>query len=338
MPAEQNERTAEGEPIVRLAAPAMGTRFECVLVGGGGDDAARLRAIGEAALAEIVEWHRQLSAFTSSSTLAHVNRNAAAHPVRIDGDFFALLRLCREIWEASEGAFDVTVGGLMERWGLHPSARSSKNNDEPADCSAVSATDEKPERVSMADVELDEASQSVRYRRPGVRIDLGAVAKGFALDRAGEILREHGVTRALLHGGTSSVIAMGPGMSEASFDAHDAAAEEGWKIALYGSRSRHVVRLRDAALGVSREDGRMVETTQGRVGHVIDPRTGVPTSLKRDRGVETAAVAAESAAAADAWSTALFVQGTRPRAMPARYTAWVARDTGLWERLDSPTE
>ncbi|MCH2105347.1 MAG: FAD:protein FMN transferase, partial [Planctomycetes bacterium] len=118
-------------------------------------------------------------------------------------------------------------------------------------------------------------------------LDFGAVAKGWALDLAREGLLEAGVERALLHGGTSSVLAIGapPG-------------EEGWRVAL-GKESGASCLLRDCALGVSAPDGEA-----GGEGHVLVPGTSAAAS-----GVELAAVVCESAAWADAWSTALVVRG-----------------------------
>jgi thiamine biosynthesis lipoprotein len=112
-----------------------------------------------------------------------------------------------------------------------------------------------------------------------VALDLGAVAKAEALDRAAEVLREHGVEAALLHGGTSSVLAIGapPG-------------ERGWRV---GIADLACALLRDAALGVS----------GNRRPHVRDPRTGATLA----DAPRTAAVVAPTAAAADALSTALLV-------------------------------
>ena len=235
---------------VRLAAQAMGTRFEAVLVG---DDAGFLRAAAEEALELIEDEHARLSRFERDSVVSRVNRHASSGWVGVDGDFDSLLSLCDELVHATDGAFDPTVTSEAGAcWG-----------------------------------EVQRESGRVRFLREGVRLDFGAVAKGWALDLAREALLEAGVEIALLHGGTSSVLALGapPG-------------EEGWRIAL-GSEEGASCLLRGAALGVSAPDGEA-----GGEGHVLVPGTGAAANE-----VSLAAVVCESAAWADAWSTALVVLG-----------------------------
>ncbi len=233
---------------VRLALDAMRTRFECVLVGEG---EAALRAAGEAALREIRATEAELSFFLPGSALMRLNRQAAVDWTRVPDRTFRLLELCQSVHAASGGAFD-------------PGYRAA-----PA--------------AGFAAVELSADRRAVRFRHPGLTLDFGAVGKGEALDRAGLALREAGVAAALLHGGTSSVLALG---------APD--GQRGWQV---GIGERACVLLRDAALGVS---------GNARV-HVHDPRRGGPCGGT----VRLAAVMAPSAAVADAWSTALLVSGAR---------------------------
>jgi thiamine biosynthesis lipoprotein len=195
--------------------------------------------------------------------------------VRVDGDTFALLERCLELTRASGGAFDVTVGGLMDALGFHAS-------DAPAAACGADALLLDPERAS------------VRFARPGLSLDLGGVAKGHALDLAASVLREHGVERALLHGGTSTAIALGapPGA-------------DAWRVAIGRGPDAPIALLRDAALSVSATGGRRNDAG---APHVLDPRTGLPV----DERVSTAAVIAPSARDADAWSTALLAGAAPP--------------------------
>jgi thiamine biosynthesis lipoprotein len=241
--------------VVRLAAHAMGTRFEIVL---DGDDPHRLRTVGEAALHEIEEWHDRLSRFDPGSFVSHINARAARAPVALDDDLFDLLAECVEAHDDSGGAFDVTVG--------------------------------------TGSLVLDHDQRTVRFTREGTTIDLGGVGKGHALDHAAAILREHGVACALLHGGTSTIVAIGapPG-------------ESAWQVTLGCDRHAPVARLCDAALSISGSQDRGGE----RVAHVIDPRAGVSRC-----GATRAAVIGASARLTDIWSTALLVLGRRPSAVP----------------------
>lgn len=250
--------------LLRLATHACGTRFELVL---DGEDEVRLRAIGELCLEEIEDVHARLSKFDRASLVSRLNRDAHRAWVRVDRETFELLELCRDVQVASGGAFDPTVGALMTELGFHDDA------------------DVAEAELGFEHVQLDAARCAVRFARP-LRLDLGGIGKGHALDLAGRVLREHGVTRALLHGGTSSVLALGapPGST-------------GWRIRI--AETGETCELRDRALGVSSGDGRTL--ADGR-GHVLDPRSGEALA---PRG--PTAVVADSAALADAWSTALQV-------------------------------
>lgn len=280
---------------LRLATHAMATRFELVLAG---EDGPGLRAIGEAALDEIGLWHARLSRFEPSSLLSHLNRTAASHAVPLDDETFELFALCERVWRASEGAFDPTVAPLMERWGV----------------AGVASAD--GARVGFGGVRLDHPRRSIAFDGP-VSLDLGAVAKGFALDRAGAILRDHCVDAAFLHAGTSSALAIGapPG-------------EDAWRIAVRGAHAPVGVALRDSALGVSAPRGRRVALDGAPAGHIMDPRAGAPAA-----GVETAGAVCACAAEADAWSTALVVLAARPAGAPPALASLIeARDA--WHITD----
>jgi len=279
---------------VRVACQAMATRFEILLAG---DDLVLLRAAGEEALEDIARLEGQLSRFLPSSEISRVNRHAATAPVPVSSRVFRLLEQARRLWQQTAGAFDPTVGPLMDCWGF------------TADRGRAPATEEVSaarERVGMDLVELEATNHTVRFLRSGVQLDLGAIGKGFALDCAVELLREAGVERAFLHGGTSSVYALG-------------AASEGvpWKTAVLdprrggggvslGEAPRCVatVSLRDQGLGGSSGWGRRLAAGERVYGHVLDPRMGEPVA-----DTWLAAVALPSATESDALATALLVDG-----------------------------
>jgi len=278
---------------VRLACDAMGTRFEAVLHG---RDAVLLRAAGEAALDVVRDWDRRFNWFSPGSTLSHVNARAADSSVSVDGDLFNMLSLCREVWMQSEGAFDITIAPLLAAWGLR-----GKPACDPAGISRASSL------VGMEKV-IASRDRTVRFTSVGVSIDLGSIAKGAALDAAAAVLRECGVTSALLHGGTSSIVAIGapPG-------------RDAWTIAIETGRSeRPPVRLRDTSMSVSAPRGRTAMTVHGPVGHIIDPRSGSP--IQR---AGTVAVVHPSGALCDAWSTALLVLGRLPDSLPEGMSATI---------------
>jgi thiamine biosynthesis lipoprotein len=157
---------------------AMGTYFEVFLAG---DDEAHLEDVASAALDEVVRLEALLSRFDPASEVARINREAGQRSVRVDYEVWEILCTCREYWRKTDGFFDVTATAM---------ARGERGiGDEP--------------------MILDEGRRTVRFGRPGVGIDLGGFGKGYALDRAAEILRHFDVTSGLLHGGTSSVLAVG---------------------------------------------------------------------------------------------------------------------------------
>lgn len=268
---------------VRLALEAMATRFEVILYG---EHPARLRAAGEEALREIRQLEANLSFYRPSSDLSRLNASAAHGPVRVSARLFDLLQDAKCIWESTGGAFDVTVAPLMRCWGFvggtgHWPARDAIKH-------ARSVT-------GMHLVTLDDEARTVTFNRNGVQLDLGAIGKGYALEEASHILRECGVERALLHGGTSTIVAIGapPG-------------EESWKIAIAhpseNAAPLAVVELRDEALSVSAVSGKAFVRRGKTYGHVLDPRTGHPV-----HGAILAAVAHRSATTCDALSTAFLV-------------------------------
>jgi thiamine biosynthesis lipoprotein len=272
-------------PPVMLALNAMATRFELVLRG---ENAARLRAAGEQALAEIQRLEAQLSLYRPSSEIARVNARAAREPVRVTPPVFRLLQHARQLHAETAGAFDIAIAPLVRCWGfMHGTGRVPDPGE----------LEEARRRAGMTHVMLDEENFSVRFDQEGVMLDLGAIGKGYAVDCAAEMLREAGVASALLHGGTSTVYGLGR--------PPDA---DGWKIPIASgpddSSSHAAVVLRDNALSVSAVWGKCFEADGRKFGHVIDPRAGRPVN-----NAVMAAVVLPSATETDALSTALLVAG-----------------------------
>lgn len=290
-------------PQVCCARLAMATRFEIVLHG---DNPAALRAAGEEALDEIARLEDQLSLYRAGTELSRVNARAAKEPVQVTPSLFALLELAKELNHETGGAFDISVAPLVRCWGFMGEGGSVP---EPAQL------EEARTRTGMDLVELHDATKTVRFAREGVLLDLGAIGKGYAVDQAVEVLRESGVVQsALVHGGTSTVYGLGapPGavawriavrrppqvnrplktVQDGSWDNSD---EEG---------VLRTVCLRDEALSVSAVWGKFFQAEGKMYGHVLDPRTGEPTTA-----AQLAAVVLTSATETDALSTALLIAG-----------------------------
>jgi len=295
---------------VKLACHAMATRFEFVLHG---DNPVALRAAGEEAIEEIHRLEGRLSLYRPSSEIAHVNARAGREPVRVSPGVFALLEHAQRLTSETSGAFDITIAPLVRCWGFMGGNGKIPAEQELADARA---------KVGMHLVQLNRQNFTVRFATEGVMLDLGAIGKGYAIDCAAEILREAGVTSALLHSGTSTVSAIGspPG-------------EDGWKIAIENpaehtnstvteSSSNHsseamrpltTISLRDESLSVSAVWGKSFQAEGRMLGHVLDPRTGMPVS-----GAILAAVVLPSATETDALSTALLALGKEGHESVAR--------------------
>ncbi|MCS7224297.1 MAG: FAD:protein FMN transferase [Armatimonadetes bacterium] len=279
---------------VFLATEAMATRFELYLIG---SDPARLRAVGEEALAEIRQLDRLLSRFRPDSDIGRINAAKAGEKVRVDGRTFRLLQEAIAISQKTEGAFDISVGPLLRCWGI-----AHQRDRLPS----VKEREKARLLVGPHHLQLDQRTLTVEKDADQVQVDLGAIGKGYALDRAVQILLDQGMTSFFLHGGTSSAIGWGE-------------REKGqpWTVALgnqsNGNEEPITLALNNVALSVSTPLGRFSTLTpngkpsrRGRlIGHTIDPRTGLPV-----KGPTLSAVLSPSATVADALSTAALIAHT----------------------------
>jgi thiamine biosynthesis lipoprotein len=247
-----------------------------------------------AALDEADRVEALLTVFRESSELSRINREMSADCASRDGlqsvpvseELFTLLLRCRRLHADTGGAFDVTSSPLSRCWGFLYRQGRVPGHDEVAAARAL---------VGMEQVAFDSERRCLHCAKAGMALNLGAIGKGYALDRMADILRTGGVDRALLSAGGSSVLALGGGRA-------------GWPIdvrsPLLGGARVVRLRLRNGALGTSGAGEQFVIADGTRYGHVIDPRTGQPAS-----GVVSCSVATADAATADALSTAFLVGG-----------------------------
>ena len=287
---------------IRLACHSMATRFELVMHG---DDGARLRAAGEEAMREIERLNTKLSLYEPTGEVAHVNAKAASAPVRVSRELIELIQRSRRLSEETGGTFDITVAPLMRCWGF---MRGSGEMPSPESLAEARA------RVGYDKVIVDEGESSVRFATEGVMLDFGSIGKGYGVEVAADCLREAGVKSALLHGGTSTVVAIGRPPNADSWQIAiphplDAAEQPSGWIATHNpapSEMRIVTRipLKDEAMSVSAVWGKGFENKGRFYGHVIDPRTGEPTE-----SALLAAIVMDSATDTDAWSTAALISG-----------------------------
>ena len=272
--------------LVRVSRRAMATRFEVALPFG----TPHAVPAAEDALDLIDALEDQMTVYRDDGEVARLNATAAAGPVVVENHLFDLFETCAGWTRETGGAFDIAAGALTKAWGFY---RREGRVPTPRERSAAMA------QTGMRHVILDPAARAVKFRVPGLEFNLGAVGKGYALDRAADLLRSKwGIRSALLHGGGSSVYAIGRPPGE----------PRGWGVRLKhptaDGRSLGTVWLADRGLGTSAATHQYFAYNGRKLGHLLDPRTGRPAA-----GTASASVAAPTAAEADAMSTAAFVLG-----------------------------
>lgn len=243
------------------------------------------------ALDRIDELEAQLTVYRDDSEVSRLNATAHLGPVAVEPGLFGLLQQAVALSRETAGAYDVTSGALSEAWGF---VKGPKRVPDPETLAEARA------RTGWHHLRLDPERRTAAFDREGIRINLGSIGKGYAIDRVVDLIRAYPwPTSALVHGGRSSLSALGspPGRFGGR-----------WEITLYNPfRPESPLGsffLRNRALGTS---GAVFQqfVADGRVyGHIIDPRTGEPAL-----GPASVTVLAPSAAMADALSTAFYLLG-----------------------------
>jgi FAD:protein FMN transferase len=266
-----------------------------------GYDLARLREASAAALDEVDRIDRLMSHYKKDSELSRVNREAAKAPVKVDPELFDFIAECLRYSRESEGAFDITVGPLMKAWGFFRGEGRM-----PSEAELARARNS----VGYQHVILNQKDGTIFFDKAGVEIDLGGIAKGYAVDRAVAVLKQRGVTSALLSAGGSTTYALGapPGKPAWEIEVQDPIERD--KIAAR-------LQLKDQALSVSGSYEKFFELNGKRYSHIMDPRTGLPV-----QGVLSVVVITGDGLSGDALDNVFYVFGVeRARASMKKFSA-----------------
>jgi len=273
---------AHAEWVSRITDGIMGTRITVELWA---EDRQKADEAIDAVLDEMRHIDETMSTYKPTSEISRVNARAADGRMRISKELFGLLTTAIEYSEITEGAFDITyasVGYLYDfRKHVHP--------DEAAISKALPA-------VNYRHVLLDRGNQTVRFTQKGVRIDLGGIAKGYAVDRGIEILKARGFTRAYVGAGGDSRIVGDRFGKPWMVGIRDPSKGPGAVITS--------VPLVDAAISTSGDYERFFDEGGVRYHHIIDPRTGHSASK-----VRSATVIGPYATRTDGLSKTAFVLG-----------------------------
>jgi FAD:protein FMN transferase len=296
-------------PLARheTSEPHMGTTFRLVLYAESSAHAARA---AKAAFARVAELDAILSDYRADSELMALGRRAGGPPVPIGPDLLRVLSASQEWARRSGGAFDVTVGPVVQLW-----RRARRIGEMPR----ASALTDARTLVGYQKLVLDAPAGTARLVQSGMRLDLGGIAKGFAADEAQGVLRAHGIRRALVAAGGDVVVSGPP------------PGRSGWSIALalpapLRDPEAPPLELREAAVSTSGDAEQFVTLDGVRYSHIVDPRTGL--ALTGRSGVT---VVARTGTTADALATAISVLGPERGLELAEATpgtsAWIALET-----------
>jgi thiamine biosynthesis lipoprotein len=269
------------EPI-KESRIALGTVIEITVAH---EDRKIARAAMEKAFDEFERVERQLSGYLADSGITSLNESGGRQ-VALGDEIFGLLLRSKEISVLSRGAFDVTVGPLMALWRFDEGGRVPSDEELR---SAVAA-------VGFGKLEFDGGRRSVRLTREGMKVDLGGIGKGYAVDRAAEVLRAAGITDAIIDaGGDLRLLGRRPG-------------KDFWRIGIRHPRdpARLLVDLdlAETAIVTSGDYERFFMQDDVRYHHILDPATGRPVE-----SCQSVTVIAPTALEADAYATAAFVMG-----------------------------
>lgn len=269
--------------ITRVSRIAMGTLVE-ISVSGSAEKAGH--AI-EAAFDEIKRIE-DLTSFHKSSGLTELNNSAGKGPVQPGAELTDLIKRSLEFSDMSGGAFDPTIGPLAQLWNF--SGESGPRLPELSEIQRVLPL------VGWKFMKVDAVQGLVELTREGMSVDLGAIAKGYALERASAKLRENGVTSGLINAG-GDIVAFGK-----------KGPDKPWRVGIQDPRNPSgviaVAAINDRAVVTSGDYERYFFDSDKRYHHLLDPKTGFPA----DR-LQSVTIVAPDAVTADALSTAVFVMG-----------------------------
>jgi thiamine biosynthesis lipoprotein len=238
-----------------FSEPHMGTRFRLIVYA---PDEAAARKASKEAFARVSALNAIMSDYVSTSELMRLCAKAGGPPVAVSPELFFVLSRAQDAARRSGGAFDVTVGPVVRLW---RQARRSRQLPEPKKLKAARAL------VGYQNVVLDDKARTVKLLLPGMQLDLGGIAKGYAADEMLKVLGKHGLTRALAAAGGDVVVRDPP------------PGQPGWavEIAAVDAKKEGARRmlLANAAVSTSGDAEQYVEIAGTRYSHIVDPRTGL---------------------------------------------------------------
>ncbi|HXB54057.1 MAG TPA: FAD:protein FMN transferase [Vicinamibacteria bacterium] len=261
----------------------MGTSVEIMANGG---SASERRAAVDEAFAAVAEVDRLMSNYRDDSELAELNRNADRVPVKVSAPLLSVLEAAQRVSALSDGAFDITVGPLVRLWGFH---------DKKAHVPAPEELARVRPLVGYKNLLIDESLHTARFARPGVELDLGGIAKGFAVELAANVLRKHGLTGLIDAGGNQYLLGHPPG-------------KDSWRVGIKNpdapNRLLGMLEVGECSVSTSAQNANYLTAGNRTYGHILDPRTLQPSD-----GALSATIISPDGTFADALSKVGFILG-----------------------------
>ncbi len=275
----------------------------------------RAREVSERIYRRIRDLDREMSLYRADSALWRLNRSAGQGPVRVSRDLWNVIARAIQISRDTRGDFDITVGPYMMLWGFFGGIPRRPTSEEIRSVRR---------RVGYPKIRLNRIHRTVELLEPGMVLDLGGIAKGYAVDEAVRILRDAGIRRALVHLG-GEIYVLGPGPTP----------DCPWVIGIRHPRRPHdvwrYILLVNMAVSTSGDTERYLVIRGKRYPHILSPHTGQPVR----HAVRSVTVVAPTATWADGLASALWVAGPRRgRAhlrrihAPCAFVLWIVERMG----------
>ena len=262
----------------------MGSRFEITVVA---NDSNQAHELIDTAVAEITRIEKLISSWDENSQTSEINRNAGIRPVKVDVELFDLIERAISISKLTDGAFDISYASMDRIWTFDGSMKVMPS----AEDIAISVS-----KVGFQNIILDKTNSTVFLKLKGMKIGFGAIGKGYAADKAKDLLIAKGASSGIINAsGDMSIWGKQPNGKE-------------WKVAITNPMDRNKVfallPITNGAVVTSGNYEKYVTLNGKKYSHIIDPRTGYPST-----GIISVTVFAPKAELADALATSVFVMG-----------------------------
>ena len=267
--------------------PEMGVKFHLKFFAPNQADAEHVARL---AYNRVEKLNAIFSDYSPSSELNHLCAKPHGKPVPVSGDLFNIIQQSQQLAYETGGAFDVTAGPTVRLW-----RQSRKRAQKPTVDSLASST----QRVGFRKIQLNPPKRTVNLLAPNMQLDLGGIAKGYAVDEAMRILKQNGIRRAFV-AASGDILTSGPPIGS-----------EGWRVEIrdvdeFGNIYPRTLHLKHQALSTSGDTEQHVEINGRRYSHIIDPRTGIGLTSRI-----AVTVVAASSTVADSRATAISVLGIK---------------------------